>query len=54
VGADGAAFERGEDGAWAAVELPVGGLELRGLHRTSHDVYLAGASGLVMRHRRLD
>jgi len=54
VGEDGAAFERGEDGTWTALDLSVGGLELRGLHRTDHDVYLVGASGLVMRHRRLD
>ncbi len=54
VGEDGAAFERGEDGSWTALDLSVGGLELRGLHRTDHDVYLVGASGLVMRHRRLD
>ena len=54
VGEDGAAYERGEDGTWAALDLSVGGLELRGLHRTDHDVYLVGASGLVMRHRRLD
>ncbi len=54
VGEDGVALERSEEGEWAPVELSVGGLELRGLHRTDHDVYLVGAGGLVMRHRRLD
>ena len=54
VGENAAALERDGAGEWQPLELPIGGLELRGLHRTDHDVYLVGAAGLVMRHRRLD
>ncbi|MBX3245575.1 MAG: serine/threonine protein kinase [Myxococcales bacterium] len=52
VGAEGAAYERGEDGEWSQLDLDTE-LELRAVHATDRDVYVAGAGGLLLRHARL-
>ena len=54
VGANGFAAERSEEGQWRPKSMAVGGLHLYGLHATSRNVYVVGAGGLVLWHRRLD
>jgi serine/threonine-protein kinase len=54
VGDEGAAFERGEDGAWTPVPLEVAGQSLRAVVRADRYVYIAGTGGVVLRHVLLD
>ena len=54
VGDAGVAVERDEAGAWNPVDTDVGRLDLRGIARTDRDVYVVGASGIILRHVLLD
>lgn len=52
VGADGKAYEQGEDGVWAEMDTGTT-YELRAIHETDRDIYVVGAGGVVLRHPKL-
>ena len=52
VGSRGAAYVRAEDGTWSDLELDTD-FELQSIFATERDVFVAGASGVVLRHPRL-
>jgi len=54
VGDQGTLLERNERGVWEPTDLDVAGASLRALLRTDRYLYIAGTSGVILRHVLLD
>jgi serine/threonine protein kinase/photosystem II stability/assembly factor-like uncharacterized protein len=54
VGDDGVLIERHADGSWRDLGLDIGRASLRAVFRTTRDVIIAGAGGVLIRHVRVD